>query len=148
LASVQANQRRVDLITEDLLRAAEAAGRPLPIGMDEFTVDAGTNASHIPVDDPTLHRKEKLWPTYLSGGTIEFILQGLLKVDDFTSPSRAELWDATWHARSFLETLPFWEMEPDDALSRGASTIEVGVGKGAKSPMGAQVLARPGRVYA
>lgn len=148
LTSVQINQRRIDLMTEDLIRATEAAGRPLPIAMDEFTVDVKTNASHIPVDDPALHRKQKLWPTYLSGGSIEFILQGLLKVDDFKTPARGELWDAVWHARSFLEALPFWEMEPDDALSRGASTIEVGVGKGKKSSMGAQVLARPGRIYA
>lgn len=148
LTSVQINQRRIDLITEDLLRATKASGRPLPIAMDEFTVDVGTNASHVPVDDPTLQRKQKLWPTYLSGGSIEFILQGLLKVDDFKTPARAAIWDQTWYARSFLESLPFWEMEPDDALSRGAATIDVGVGKGVKSPMGAQVLAKPGEVYA
>lgn len=148
LTSVQLNQRRIDVLTEDLLRATKAAGRVLPIAMDEFTVDKGTNASHIPVDDPVLHRKQKLWPTYLSGGSIEFILEGLLKVDSFKTPARDDLWDFTWYARSFLEALPFWEMEPDDGLSRGAATIAVGVGKGETTEMGAQVLAAPGRVYA
>ena len=29
-------------------------------------IDKGTNKSYIPVDDPELYRKQKLWPTYLS----------------------------------------------------------------------------------
>ena len=51
-----------------------------------------------------------------------------------------------WHAREFLERLPFWDMRPDDRLSRGAATIAVGIGGGRTSAMGPQVLAqsRPG----
>lgn len=148
LTSVQINQRRIDLVAEALRAATEQAGRPLPIMMDEFTVDKGTNASHDPRDDAELQRKQKLWPTYLSGGSIEFILEGLLKLDSFKTPAREALWNYVWYAREFLEELPFWEMKPADPLSRGGATIDVGIGKGKTSAMGPQVLAQPGRVYA
>lgn len=148
LTSVQINQRRIDLVAEALRTATEQAGRPLPIMMDEFTVDKGNNASHDPRDDAELQRKQKLWPTYLSGGSIEFILEGLLKLDSFKTPAREALWTYVWHAREFLEELPFWEMKPADALSRGGATIDVGVGKGKTTPLGPQVLAQPGKVYA
>ncbi len=71
------------MVTEAVREATARAGRPLPASMDEFTVDKGTNKSFIPVDDAVLQRKQKLWPTYLSGGSIEFILEGLLDVDNF-----------------------------------------------------------------
>jgi len=148
LTSVQLNQRRIDLVTEAVREATAKAGRPLPASMDEFTVDKGTNKSYIPVDDPELYRKQKLWPTYLSGGVIEFILEGLLEVDNLKRPQCEALWNSMWHAREFLERLPFWEMRPDDRLSRGAATIAVGIGGGRTSAMGPQVLAQRGRVYA
>ena len=142
LTSVQLNQRRIDVVTEALREATARASRSLPASMDEFTVDKGTNKSFIPVDDAELQRKQKLWPTYLSGGSIEFILEGLLAVDSFKTPQREALWDDMWHAREFLEELPFWDMRPDDRLSRGAATINVGIGRGRTSGMGPQVLAR------
>jgi len=148
VTSVQLNQRRIDLMTEALRKATADAGRPLPIMMDEFTVDKGNNQSFDPRDDAELQRKQKLWPTYLSGGSIEFILEGLLKNDSFKTPAREALWDDTWHAREFLEELPFWEMAPDDDLSRGGATIDVGVGRGKTTLLGPQVLAKPGQVYA
>jgi len=148
VTSVQLNQRRIDLVTEAVREATAKAGRPLPASMDEFTVDKGTNKSYIPVDDPELYRKQKLWPTYLSGGVIEFILEGLLEVDNLKRPQCEALWNSMWHAREFLERLPFWEMRPDDRLSRGAATIAVGIGGGRTSAMGPQVLAQRGRVYA
>ena len=148
LTSVQLNQRRIDLVTEQIRAESARAGRPLPASMDEFTVDKGQDRSFIPVDDVDMQRREKLWPTYLSGGNIEFILEGLLKVDDFKSGQKAALWDATWHARKFLEALPFWEMGPDDALVRGAAALDIGIGKGKRSPLGAQVFALRGQVYA
>lgn len=148
LTSVQLNQRRIDLVTEQIRAETAEAGRPLPASMDEFTVDKGQRASHIPVDDVDLQRKQKLWPTYLSGGMIELILEGLLKIDDFKSGQKDALWRATWHARKFLERLPFWEMRPDDGLVRGASTLDVGIGKGKRSALGAQVFTLPGKVYA
>lgn len=149
ITSVQLNQRRIDRVTERIRKATAEAGRPLPASMDEFTVDAGTNRSWIPVDDAERHRKEKLWPTYLSGGQIEFILEGFLEVDNFKTPEREALWDYTWHARKFMEQhLPFAEMRPADSLVSDESALAVGEGEGQTSRMGAQVLAKPGEVYA
>jgi CubicO group peptidase (beta-lactamase class C family) len=148
LTSVQLNQRRIDLVTEQIRQQTSKAGRPLPASMDEFTVDQGQAASHIPVDNADLQRRQKLWPTYLSGGMIEFILEGLLKVDNFKSGQKQALWDQTWYARKFLEELPFWDMNPSDDLVRNAGTIEVGMGKGKKSEMGAQVFSFAGKIYA
>jgi hypothetical protein len=148
LTSVQLNQRRIDLVTEAVRDATAGAGRPLPASMDEFTIDKGTNEFFVPVDDPELHRKQKLWPTYLSGGTIEFILEGTRGVDNLKRPRLEALWDSMWHARRFVEGLPFWDMRPDDRLSRGGATIAVGVGGGRTTALGPQVLAQRGRVYA
>lgn len=149
LTSIQLNQRRIDRVTEAIRKATADAGRPLPVALDEFTVDVGTNASHIPVDDPERYRIEKIWPTYLSGGMIEFILEGLLNVDSFKTKEKAALWDYLWHARKFMQDhLPFWEMEPADHLVRDAGTVSVGEGSGRRSELGAQVLAKQGEVYA
>lgn len=117
--------------------------------MDEFTVDMGGNRSWIPIDNANLQRKQKLWPTYLSGGQIEFILEGFLEVDSFKKPESDALWDYIWYARSFMqEHLPFYEMEPMDELVSNESTLTVGEGDGVTSELGAQVFAKPGDVYA
>ncbi len=147
--SVQLNQRRIDQVTEAIRRASAEAGRPLPAMMDEFTADAGGNRSWIPVDNAERSRKQKLWPTYFSGGNIEFILEGFLSVDQFNTSERELLWDYMWYARQFLQDhLPFWEMQPMDELVEGESTLTVGEGGGNYSEMGAQVFAKPGEVYA
>ncbi len=149
MTSVQLNQRRIDQVTEGFRRATARAGKPVPASMDEFTVDVGTNESWIPVDNATLHRKQKIWPTYLSGGMIEFILEGFLSVDNFKTPERENLWKYLWYARGFMqEHLPFPEMIPADELVTGESTIPVGTGGGTTTRMGAQVLALSGTVYA
>lgn len=149
LTSIQLNQRRADLVAEAILDATAAAGRPLPVSLDEFTVDVGQEKSHIPYDRADLHRKQKLWPTYFSGGMIEFILEGLLDVNSFTGEARDELWDTVWYARKFMEeNLPFHEMSPMDELVEGEAELEVGMGGGKTSMMGAQVLAKQGEVYA
>lgn len=147
--SVQLNQRPIHLVTEALREASRSAGRPVPVSVDEFTLDRGQRASHLPVDDAAGHRREKLWPTYFSGGMIEFILQDLLRTDSFKTPEREALWRAMAIARRFMEEqLPFWEMEPCDALSQGAATLPVGVGRGETVSLGAQVFAKPGEAYA
>lgn len=149
LTSIQLNQRRADLITEAIRNETSAAGRPLPVSIDEFTVDAGQEKSWVPVDNADLQRKQKLWPVYFSGGMIEFILEGLLEVQSFTGEERDELWDAVWYARKFMEdNLHFHEMAPADELVVNESELEVGMGKGETSMMGAQVFAKPGEVYA
>jgi hypothetical protein len=78
-----------------------------------------------------------LWPTYLSGGNLEYIQESLLKTEDFREVE--EMWQWTWYARRFMqEHLPFWEMEPDDP-SHVNGTKELG---------GVQVFSKPGEVYA
>lgn len=147
--SVQLNQRRIDHITEEIREMTSEAGRPIPASMDEFTVDMGGNRSWIPIDNANLQRKQKLWPTYLSGGQIEFILEGFLEVDSFKKPETDTLWDYIWYARKFMEeNLPFHEMQPMDELVAGESTLTVGEGDGATYELGAQVFAKPNNVYA
>ncbi len=149
MTSIQLNQRRIDRITEEFREAALEAGRKIPISLDEFTVDKGHNKSYIPVDDAAAYRKEKLWPVYLSGGMIEFILEGLLNVDDFQSGEKDALWDYVWYARKFMEeNLPFWEMSPQGSLMEGEGTIRVGLGDGDSFQLGAQVFVKEGEVYA
>ena len=57
------------------------------------------------------HRREYLWPVYLSGGQIEFILDELLKVDDFR---KYELLWRTWPTPkpSCTSSFHFGQMEP------------------------------------
>lgn len=147
--SVQLNQRRIDHVTEAIRTATAEAGHPIPASMDEFTVDVGDNISWIPVDDADRQRKQKLWPTYMSGGQIEFILEGFLEVDSFKKPEADALWDFTWYARSFMQNhLPFNDMLPMDELVSSESTLAVGEGDGITSEMGAQVFGKSGDIYA
>jgi hypothetical protein len=149
LTSVQLNQRRIDHVTEAIRKATAEAGRPLPVSLDEFTVDVGTNKSHMPVDDPERYRIEKIWPTYFSGGMLEFILEGLLDVESFKTEKKQAQWEYLWYARKFMEeNLSFWEMEPADERVRGEGTVSVGEGGGKKSMLDAQVFAKPGEIYA
>ncbi len=149
MTSIQLNQRPIHEITRAIWHETERAGRPLPVSLDEFTLDRGQKASHIPVDDAEGHRREKIWPTYLSGGMLEFILEDLLITDNFKTPERGKLWDYLWYSRRFLETeLPFWDMQPVDDLVREAGTIPLRIGKGQTQPLGPQVFAKLGEVYA
>lgn len=149
MTSIQLGQNQIDLLTEQFRKQTASSGRPLPVSLDEFTIDKGQEKGWIPVDDATRWRKEKLWPTYLSGGNIEFILGDLLDTESFKTPEREKLWDYTWYARKFLQSLPFWDMEPADELLTGADSIRVTQNRGKNSySMGPQVFAKPGSVYA
>jgi len=149
MTSIQLGQRPIHEIAESVRRETEKAGRPLPVSLDEFTLDRGQRAAHIPIDDAEGHRREKIWPAYFSGGMLEFILQDLLHTESFKTPEREKLWRYLWYARRFLEEeLPFWEMEPADGLSAGGGTISVGTGRGKTVPLGPQVFAKRGEVYA
>lgn len=149
LTSIQLNQRPIHEITEAFRTETAKAGRPLPVSLDEFTVDRGQKGSHLPVNDAEGQRKEKLWPTYLSGGMIEFILEDLLDTDSFKTPPLAALWQYVRHARKFMEeNLPFWEMTPADELAAGGGSIQIGVGGGKSAPLAPQVFAKPGEIYA
>ncbi len=110
-------------------RLTLVAGHPLPINLDEILP--------LGVDNQERLRKEVLWPTFLSGGSIEYIHEEMLNVEDFRRVEK--MWQWTWYARRFMhEHLPFREMVPDD-LSLVKATNELG---------GAQVLAKPGEIYA
>ena len=148
MTSIQLNQRPIHEVTKAFRRETQKAGRPIPISLDEFTLDRGQRASHIPVDDAEGLRKEKLWPTYMSGGMIEFIFEDLLRTDSFKTPEREKLWHYVWYARRFMEeNLPFWEMDSADELSLGGGTIPLPIGKGKTAPLGPQVFAKRGEVY-
>ncbi len=149
LTSIQLGQNRIDSLTEQFREATAKAGRPLPVSMDEFTLDKGQDKGHIPVDDARRWRVEKLWPTYLSGGNIEFILGDLLETESFKTPEREKLWAYVLYARKFLEALPYWEMQPADPLVTGAATISVTQNRGRKTySMGAQVFSKLPEIYA
>jgi CubicO group peptidase (beta-lactamase class C family) len=149
LTSIQLGQNRIDSLTEQFRKATALAGRPLPVSMDEFTVDKGQEHGWLPVDDAERWRVEKLWPTYMSGGNIEFILGDLLETDSFKTPEREKLWSYVLNARRFLEPLPFWQMQPADELAKGAATVAVTQNRGRTTySMGAQVFCKPGEVYA
>jgi len=101
---------------------------PHVIGMDEFFPDkaAPENADR--------HRIQYIWPIYLSGGQLEFILDELLKTEDFRKYEKH--WRYMWYARRFMERyLPFWKMSPQDELLSGED------GKG-------EVFELPGEIYA
>ncbi|MGB7326006.1 MAG: sulfatase-like hydrolase/transferase [Rubripirellula sp.] len=149
LTSIQLNRRRIDELVEEFRSATAKAGRPLPISMDEFVLDVGQKESWKPFDRPEIHRKQKIWPTLLSGGQIEFILEDLLGTDSFKTPARIELWRILAIARTFMQqNLPYWEMQPADELVTGESTIKVGLGSGKSFALGAQVFRKPGAIYA
>jgi hypothetical protein len=106
------------------------AGRPLPIGMDEVITATTTNAADM--------RRGVLWPTYLSGGNLEWYIGSEdQSLEDFRR--YGELWAYTRHARTFMEdNLPFWEMQPQDGLLLGESS-DYG---------GGQVFTKASEVYA
>ncbi len=113
---------------EEWRALSKQAGHPQVIGMDEFFPDKAN------AENADRHRREYIWPIYLSGGQIEFILEDLLKTEDFRKYEPH--WRMMRHARNFMQdNLPFWEMVPqDDRLHT-------------KSVKG-EVFALPGKVYA
>ncbi len=129
-------QYRDTSIVEYWRKASRDAGWPQVVSVDELFPD---NASPTNVDR---YRREYTWPIYLSGGQIEYILQDLIKTDDFRKYE--PVWQHAWHARKFLEeNLPFWEMEPMDQLLTGAATVQ-----GTNNVARGQVFAKPGEIYA
>ncbi len=126
LTSFQSND--VDAVA-DFRRRTAAAGRPLPIGMDEFTprLTPGNQADH---------RRRFLWPILLSGGTLEYITADMQATDDFRPYEALWRWGAI--ARGFLESLPFHEMEPAKSL----------VGNESSDFGGGRCFKKDGEVYA
>ncbi|MBL7185249.1 MAG: DUF5060 domain-containing protein [Phycisphaerae bacterium] len=141
ITSLQLGSKDIEPVVETFRKLTRQAGRPIPIAIDEFTVTPHSKP-WLPVDDIAALRKEKLWPAYLSGGQVEFIVGDLLETENFAKYE--DLWRYIWFARKFLqENVPFWEMEPADDLLEGESVF-----KGKTSTHDGQVFARPGQCYA
>ncbi len=141
ITSLQIGRNDIEPVVETFRNLTRDAGRPIPIAVDEFTVTTN-DQPWIPVDDSAALRKEKLWPAYLSGGQVEFILADLLNTQDFRK--YRDLWKYIWYARKFMERhLPFWEMEPADELLSGESMYS-----GKTCSHDGQVFAKAGRYYA
>ena len=141
ITSLQIGRGDIEPVVETFRRLTREAGRALPIAVDEFTVTTN-DRPWIPVDDSVALRKEKLWPAYLSGGQVEFIVAELLDTEDFRKYDA--LWKYIWYARRFMERhLPFWEMEPADELLTGESVYS-----GKTSSHDGQVFAKEGECYA
>ena len=135
VASFQENEHVSEFVETWRMRSREA-GVPLVIGMDEFFPDKASP------ENSGRHRREYLWPIYFSGGQVEFILDDLLRVEDFRRYER--LWEYMAYARRFMmENLPFWEMEPKDGLLSEASVY-----KGENNTVAGQVFTKEGEVYA
>ena len=113
---------------EEFRARSKQARWPLVVSLDELRAATTRNI--------VSHRREIVWPTYMSGGQLEHYFEPHLRTEDFR-PLEG-LWRATWHARKFVSSLPFWQMEPNDGLVTSATT-DAGH---------AQALARPGHVYA
>ncbi len=107
---------------EKLRDRSDQSGKPITISMDELRSTY--------TDNMDAQRKDLLWPTYLSGGQIDWFMQdqdqALENFRDYEA-----IWRYTWYARKFMqENLPFWEMWPDDGLVSGASNQQVFVKSG------------------
>jgi hypothetical protein len=115
---------------EEWRKKSASTGRPVPISMDELATATPTNAEE--------QRKTILWPTYLSGGQLEwFVSSEDQSLEDFRRYQSH--WTYTRYARTFMEqNLPFWEMEPQDGLLSGESS----------NYGGGQVFAKAGQIYA
>jgi hypothetical protein len=120
-----------DLAAESKIEAwrskSTSEGRPIMISLDEFR--------RTDIDNLDDQRRDFLWPILLSGGHLEYIIQGTRSIDDF-GPYE-ELWRWSGIARAFLESnLPYWEMQPADALLSGETGDD------------GEVFAKSGEVYA
>jgi hypothetical protein len=109
-------------------KSTAAAGRPLPICLDEIRWTTKDNLAE--------QRKDIVWPTFLSGGQTEHFLDQRLDTEDFRQYENLWIW--TGYARKFMHDLPFWEMQPQDEL----------LGGDAASDPRNQVFAKKGIVYA
>lgn len=106
-------QTRNTKVVEEWRRLSTEAGVPHVINMDEFFPDKAK------AENADRHRREYIWPIYLSGGQMEFILDELLKTENLR---RYEThWRYLSYARRFVEALPFWDMVPQDELLENES---------------------------
>jgi len=121
-------------IVEDYRVATTAAGKPIPVMIDEPA--SPTRDLNNPGDLDEF-RKRIIWDILLSGGGGEWFINNRdQSLEDFREFD--QLWRDTGHAVRFVEGLPFWEMTPVDELVDGESGTWGG----------AEVFAKLGEVYA
>lgn len=137
--SIQYDADNASQFVQDWRAQSAAAGQKWVVDMDEIT-GAGLTPNNI-VD----LRKRVLYDVLFSGGNLEWYcgyndnptIGGDINMESYRS--REDMWRYTWYARKFMqENLPFWQMEPADALVTGESS----------SFGGAEVFAKAGDVYA
>ncbi|MBN2326895.1 MAG: DUF5060 domain-containing protein [Candidatus Omnitrophica bacterium] len=139
--TVTSFQTRDVSVVEEWRKRSKEAGVPHVIGMDEFFPDKATP------DNADRHRMQYIWPIYLSGGQLEFILGELLDTENFRSYEKH--WKYMWYARKFVEGhLPFWEMEPADELVHVETTVPMVLPDGKILNAKAEAFAKPGAIYA
>jgi len=128
ITSIQYRPRNGNNHVEKWREESTKAGRPWVVDMDE----QGGSEGKLKEDNADELRKTVLYPVYFSGGNVEWYMgSDDTKLEDFET--REDMWNYMWYARSFLETLPFWEMQPMDNL--------LGKGNG-------QVFAKQNEIYA
>ncbi|MEO6434926.1 MAG: DUF5060 domain-containing protein [Tepidisphaeraceae bacterium] len=108
------------------------AGRPVHVSFDELRATVTSNLA--------AQRRDILWPTLLSAGSVEFYFNGVAErtINDL------RIYDALWKwcgiALDFMGEIPFTQMQPSDALLTGESA-STALGSG-------QVFSKTGDLYA
>ena len=126
--SIQFSIENAGRFVEDWRMNSRDAGRPWIIDLDEVG-PAGVGLTDTNAD---ALRRDVLYPIYFSGGQLEWYfgyhtlpLGGDVRTEDFRT--RESMYRYMRIAREFLQTLPFAEMEPADALFMSASEDPVEV---------------------
>jgi len=138
--SIQYKSSLAGQFVEEWRAKSAQAGRKWVIDMDEN----GTASTGLDDKNADELRKEVLYDVYFSGGQVEWYagyhnlpLGGDVKLENFRT--RQDMWRFMHIARRFMQDhLPFWEMQPADALLTNE----------AAAYGGGQVLAKIGEVYA
>lgn len=70
----------------------------------------------IGVDEPRPHNRQTWWSIYLGGGVVEAHPDPLNGSYDFPMSTWEPTWTQLGGAHAFMESLPYWEMSPQNAL--------------------------------
>ena len=95
-----------EIVTENR-HASEKSDRPIPIMIDETPAVESVNQ-----DVRFKLRSEVIYPVYLGGGNFELHYRDSNLVPQDLEP----MWNDMYHARRFVENLPFQEMMPSNNL--------------------------------
>ncbi len=121
LTSFQTSRSRQNDEAIDWREDTTSAGRPIPISFDE--------TGRIETGDRDIARYI-VWSIFMGGGMFEMFTMPMDAFQDFE-----DHWNDMRHARLFVASMPFWEMEPDNSLIIDGSGDHY-------------CFAKPGEVYA